>query len=75
MKNLNTIKNMILILTLVFSFSSQALDFEKEIAKQEVTVVQLQQDLLDKDKDLKPSKKDSKKQDLQVVLIPKTRRN
>lgn len=75
MQNLNTIKNMILILTLVFGFPSQALDFEKEIAKQEVTAVELQQDLLDKDKGLKPSRKDAKKQDLQVVLVPKTRRN
>ncbi len=75
MKILNTLKFAILTLTTICSFFSWALDFDKEITKQEVTSMKLQQDLLGKSKNLKGDDKDLKKQDLQVVLIPKSQPN
>lgn len=75
MRVLSTFNRIILVLIAVGSFSSQALDFEKEISKREVISVKLRQDLQGKRNEVRGADKGSKKQDLRVVLIPKSQSN
>lgn len=74
-KSKGKLKLMVLVSFLICSIQVQALDFEKEIAEQEIVAQSLQQDLSDKNKSLKITEEDPKKQDFQVVLVPKVRRN
>lgn len=77
-KAVNSLIKKLFIFPLIIGFctaTAQALDFDKEIFKQEIVSLSLREDLKKQGKLEKGVEKIKKKQDLQVVLIPKVTRN